>query len=307
MNVLSFLRRRRPQTRWQRWKSGFANFFFRDGPPHFLALFRILFGLVLFIEWSLHAPDVAMEFSNQGLVLPLDRGLSGAFPSLFVPPSVTIAWLIYGLFMASIALIILGLWTRGALLYAVFAYLYYWHLHLHLLGGSFDRIFFFLLMVLLISGCDRTFSLRMYFKKGSWTAWEPISALPQRLIALQITALYLGVGWQKLWLPDWQSGEIIRLSLMGRWATPLALAVGRLESPAWLMDLSNEAVKFCQFILPWLFWFAKTRWLAIGLQAFFLIIVATFLGMWWFLALIPASFAFWEPEKIQKWVSLRKT
>ena len=294
-----FLVRNHPKTLRKR----FEEFFFRDGPPHFLAAFRIVFGIFLFIHWSLNLLDVRMLFSDQGLVFPLNKGLGALWPSLFVPPTLPVAYALYLAMMISLALIVIGFCTRLALVLALALYIYYWHLFLHLLGGSFDRIFVFLLLVLLISGCDRTYSLRMYLKKGSWTAWEPVSVLPQRLIALQITALYIGVGWQKLWLPDWQSGEILRLSLMGRWATPIAFWWARQNLSAGFLDLSNEVVKFCQFVLPWMFWYRPTRWLAFGLQAFFLIVITVFLGMWWFLALIPASFAFWEPEDIKEFFS----
>jgi hypothetical protein len=239
-----------------------------------------------------------MLFSNQGMVFPLDAGIAAWWPAVFIPPPLWLAWLLYALMLGSLVLVTVGFITRPALILALALYMYYWHLFLHLLGGSFDRIFVFLLLVLCISGCDRTYSLRMYLRKGSWRAWEHISVLPQRLIALQITALYLGVCWQKFWLPDWQSGEIIRLSLMGRWATPLALWFAQRQMPDWWYDISNELVKFGQFVLPWMFWIRSTRWVAFGLQAFFLIVITAFLGMWWFLALIPASICFFEPEGI---------
>lgn len=280
-------------------------FFFRDGPPHLLALFRIIFGIFLLIHWGLRLPHVAMLFSDQGMVFPLDTGLGAFFPALFAPPPLWLAWTIYLTFLGALVLVVIGYQTRLALALALALYLYYWFLFLHLLGGSFDRIFIFLLLVLAISGCDRTYSLRMKLRRGSWTAWEPISVLPQRLIALQITALYVGVCWQKFWLPDWQSGEILRLTLMGRWATPLAFWVARLKPSEGFLDVSNEIIKFGQFLLPFGLWYRPTRLLAIIAQAFFLSVVTAFLGMWWFLALVPASFCFYEPEDVARRLRVR--
>lgn len=287
-------------------RSAFEHFFFRDAPPHFLALFRIVFGLFLLYHWGKYLPYVATLFSREGMVFPLDTGLGAFLPQIFVPPSVPVAYAILGTMLLALILFIIGWKTRLAAAIVLVCYVYYWHLFIHLLGGTYDRTFIFYLFILFCSGCDRTYSLRMYLEKGSWTAWVPVSVLPQRIIALQVTALYLGVCWQKFWLPAWQDGEIIRLSMMGNWSTPLAYRLARLNFSSAFYDVANQLIKFCQFFLPWLFWIRATRWLAIGLQAFFLLNVTAFLGMWWFLALIPASFAFWEPERIQAWVAPQK-
>lgn len=275
------------------------HFFFRQGPPHLLALLRIVFGAFLLYHWGKYLPDVTMLFSNKGLVFPANE--------LLIPPSPLIAHLIHALMMAGLLCFTLGIFTRLALALTLALYVYYWHLFIHLLGGTYDRTFMFYLFVLLWSGCDRTYSLRMYLKKGSWKAWEPVSVLPQRIIALQITALYLGVCWQKFWLPAWQNGDIIRLSLMGNWSTPLAYWFAGFGFSDRFYNIANDIMKFCQFVLPWLFWIRSTRWLAIGMQALFLILVTAFLGMWWFLALIPASFMFFEPERVKGWLDVHRS
>jgi hypothetical protein len=46
---------------------------------------------------------------------------------------------------------------------------------------------------------------------------ETIPIWPQRLVMLQVTAIYLGTGVYKVMTSDWSSGEIFESSLQGAW------------------------------------------------------------------------------------------
>lgn len=290
-----------------------SRFFFRSGPPHALALFRIGFAAFLLFYWSLKLPHVAMIFSKEGIVLPY---LSASdLPQFLAPiaaaPSAVVAQVLFLLFLLSLTLLLLGSMTRTAAFVAFAFTAYYWNLSLHLFGTSFDQLFLFILLVLGMSPADRTLSIAMMRRHGSVFAWEPAPVTIQRVLALQVSAVYLGVGWQKLLLPDWQSGEILVQGFMGRWATPLAYRMLRLNLPLAFYDASVVIVKCFELLLPFGLWIRRfgIRYIFFAGATIFFIGIALFLAIWWFLVLIPACVLFLEPEEAKKfseWFLRRK-
>ncbi len=285
--------RQRLRSAWTAWDT----FWCRECPPHLLAAFRIIFGAFLLFYWALKIPYVAMFFSDQGIHQPAIWPLA-PLGFLFAPPPLWAAWILYGSLLFSLFCFTLGAWTRGSAIIAFVLYAYYWILTLHQFGTSFDRLFLFTMLVLCFSGCGETFSLDMRLRRGSWTAWRPISILPQRLLAVQIAVTYLGVGWQKLGLPDWQSGEVLAVGFVGRWATPPAWWVARLNLPMWVYDRMVDIVKYFEFLMPIGLWIPRWQWWFFAGGAIFHTVITIFLGIWWFQALIPAYVLFLRPEDV---------
>lgn len=283
---------------WNHW-------WFRQAPPHLLAIFRILFGAFLLFTFGLQLPHVAMLYSREGLLIPLytpDRLLT----VIFAPPTAAIAYLIFLTFMAALFFFTLGCLTRVAAGVAFLLYCYYWIIALFHLGASFDRLFMFTMLVLTFSGCGKTFSVDMWWRRGSWTAWEPISILPQRLLSVQIMMTYLGVGWQKLILPAWQSGEVLSWGFVGRWATPPAWWIARRNIPLPYYDALNWLIKVFEITMPFGLWIRRTRlWYFAG-GALFHIGIASLLAIWWFVALIPAYILFLGPEEVSQFSTARR-
>ncbi len=270
----------------------------RTAPPHVLAIFRIAFGLFLLLYWGLRLPHVPMMFSVEGLLLPNIPGLAPSWMQTLFHPTPLWAWITYAAMMTSLVLFTVGALFRPATFVAIVLYFYYWQLSLHLLPTSFDRLFGFTFFVLLFSGADRTFSLRMWWREGSWMAWEPISVLPQRILALQITATYWGVGWQKMVLPDWQGGEMLPYSFVGTWGTPVAYWMVRQNWPMEFYDWSVLTVMAFEFFLPFGLWVPGWRWFFYAGGLIFHSLIWIFLDIWWFMVLVPAYIVFFEPEAI---------
>lgn len=267
-------------------------FFFALVPPHGLALIRIALGLFLLIYWCVYLPRVGMLFSEEGLVIPY----SSALPPI---PSVSQAYAIYILILIPIIALLLGWHMRIAGMLLCGAMLYYWLLSFHNFPSSYNRILLFVTFIIALSGADRTLSLRMYRKWRSWTAFEVVPAWPLRIIAIQITALYLGVSLQKAYLPGWQGGEIIAYSFINAWSTPLAYAVARMNIPIIWYDIAAWMTKILHGVLPiglWIPW--MQRWCFLG-AALFHIVITLVMGMWWFLVLIPLYIVFVDPSDVK--------
>jgi len=279
-------------TRWDFW-------WCRSAPPHVMAILRIAFGLFLLIEAATYLPFVPEMFSKEGLVMSMNLS---QFPDMFAkilkPPPVWAAWLFACAYVAALLMLITGTFMRAAIVILILLFWYYWQLSFHLFPSSYHRLFFFTLWVLLFSGADKTFSVRMFFKRGSFFAWDPISILPQRLISIQMTATYLGVGWQKLWLPTWQGGEVLPYSLITRWGSPSAFWMVSQNWPMWVYDTMNWTVKVFECLMPFGLWVPRLQWLFFAGGLVFHLSIAILLEIWWFLVLVPAYIVFLSPEDV---------
>lgn len=265
---------------------------FRKSPPHALAFFRIAFGAFLLFYWGGMILEVPMRFSTAGLLFPLHDS-----PLLSFIPSPVIAYIPFLLILFCFFCIMIGAHMRIATLSAFILYVYYQNISLHLFGTSYDRIFMVTLLVLAVSGADRTFSYAMRQKYGTALEWEYISVLPQRLIALQITFVYLGVGYQKIWLPGWKTGEILYYAFIGRWGTPLAYWFAA-HIPMVVFDWLLYTTKAFELLIPFGLWIRPVqKWFFLGGALFHTLITIT-LSIWWFMFLLPSYVIFLEPEAV---------
>ena len=279
--------------RWDSW-------WMRSGPPHVLAIFRIAFAAFLLLEAATYLPYVPLMFSSRGLVIPMQTGLA-----FLAPPSPPVAYAVAAAYCGALLFLLVGFGTRAALAALVLFFLYYWQLSFYAFPSSYHRLFFFSFLVLLLGGCDKTFSLRMKLARGSWCAWEPVSVLPQRLLAAQLTATYAVVGVQKWWLPLWRGGDILYYSFIGRWGTPLARWLVHAVPYPWFYDALTLATKLLETALPVAFWIPRVRWIAFGCGLVFPTLIALLLGIWWFLVLPPAYVLFLEPETVHGFLQRR--
>lgn len=273
-------------------------FWFREVPPHAIALFRILCGAWLTVYWLLFAPYVRLMFSRDGTAIPL-------LP--FEAPALSTAWILYALLIICLALVTIGLFFRIASAGAFVLATYHWFVSLHHFGTSFDLLYLFLLLCFALSEADATYSLSQRIIHGSFFAVRrPVSIFAQRLICVQITVTYFGVGMQKLWLPDFQGGEILSWSFMGLWSTPIALWTVQNIHSMEIFDAWNFVVKICEIALPIGLWIKPLqKWTFLG-GVLFHVALVLLLGMWWFLAMIASYHLFLDPEHVRKILTTRE-
>jgi hypothetical protein len=271
------------------------HWWFRQDDPHALALVRIVFGLFLFFYWALFLPYVPALFSTQGLALPL-------FVDGFLQtPDAPTAWILFGLPLLSCLLIAIGTLMRTSCIAAILLLTFFQYTSQHNAWFTMERLSLIFLFLLCCSGADYAYSLRMKLKHGRWSAWEPVSILPHRLIALQITATLLGAALVKVVMKDWQSGDIMAYSFIERWATPVGFWIAQQNIPLWMYDIATKALTLFELCLPFGLWTRWRMWWLAGL-AVFLVFNALILGFWWFLVLLPASITFWGPKEIAQWL-----
>jgi len=263
-----------------------------------MAILRIAFGLNMLLFFGIHVRDVPMFFSEQGLILPTIFLPQFLLPFL-TPPSVITAYIIYAVMIVSLLSFTVGFHTRLSAAIATLIYIYYITLFFHQGITSFMRLFLFLFIVFTCADSGKAFSVEMWRKHGSIFAWEMGSILTQRLVAIQITATYLGVGWQKVWLPDWQGGEILYYSFQSMWATPIAWWLVREQFPMWVYSAMVIVVTYFETALPFGLWIPKVqKWFMLGGILFHVGISLFLAAIWWFYAMIAAYITFCKPEDV---------
>jgi hypothetical protein len=283
------------QKQWNHW-------WFREADPHGIALFRIIFGLYLLLYFGLRLPHVPMLFSELGLVIPFDLYLPENLRFILAPPSVEVAYLLFSLLILSLISFTIGAYTRISAMIALLFFIYYVFLAFHMMGGpTYNRLFPLFLLFFTFSDAGNAFSYDMWKKHGSFKAWEPASILTQRLITIQVTATYLGVSFQKIWLPDWQGGELLYYSFQGMWSQPLAWWFVQQDVSMYIYDAMVFIVKVFQVAWPFGLWFRKLRpWFILGGFLFHFGVSFFLSAIWWFYALVATYYLFYEPEEIAR-------
>ena len=281
---------------WQRWNA----WWFRDAPPHATALFRIFFGLSLLIYYAVQIPQVPMLLSREGLAIPYDLWLPENLRFLLTPLPLWGATILFALLLLSIFTLIIGCAARTSAWVVLLLTLYCNLLSFHNSSTSYNRLFLFFTFLLCISdAAGKAFSWQMWRTHGSFLAWEPGSILTQRLVTVQLTATYLGVGLQKLWLPGWEDGKVLFYSFQGMWATPLAFWFAHQQFPMWVYDGITLIVKAFEVALPFGLWIRKVRpWFFLGGLLFHAGVALFLAAIWWFFPMPLAYLLLYEPEEV---------
>jgi hypothetical protein len=130
-------------------------------------------------------------------------------------------------------------------------------------GGGHDRLITNGLWLLVLAPADQTLSLRARLSTGAWVDSTPVAAWPRYLAVVQLTAMYVTTGIQKLgldWLPQGGWLAVYYALLLPSWA--------RLEELSWvawldpflrLGTLSTWLFEIFWFLVPLALWFRDSR------------------------------------------------
>ena len=283
----------------KRWNT----FWHKKVSPHGFAILRVSFGIFLIVYWSTYVLRVPSLFSETGLVVSRYPTIeNGLLQFLLTPPSVSLAYILYGIFLLCIVGILVGYPLRlagtGVLLFLA----YYYALSFYNFPSTYNRLIFLSTILLTFGGSDKTYSIASRLKGGSFAHSTQIPIWPLRLLAIQICFTYFGAGIQKFFLPGWNGGEMLSFAFIGRWATPLAFDLIRLNLPMWFYDALVYFTKLMHLTLPIGLWIPKYQKCFILLASSFHIFVSLLLGMWWFLVMIPMYIVFLDQEKVRVWI-----
>lgn len=250
-----------------------------DGRP--LAAFRIGFGVFVFAYLARFAADITLRFSSQGVTTAHALG--------WVPSS-NIAHLLFGLSLASTVAFTVGYRVRWTTPLSALGFLHHWAVGLSVRFSAFDHLILLLWLVLCFAESDARWALGSK-PKARVVAW------PQRLLLLQLFALYVGAALWKLQTEAWFTGELLRHTIMGMWATPAAFWVAGQELPLAVWDALTAATIVLELLLVPGLLMRRTRRVAVFAGTFFHLAMAVLLSVPEFMVCVIVYVLLWEPER----------
>jgi hypothetical protein len=260
---------------------------FSPASPYPIAAFRILLAIFLLGYLGALAPFVSVLFSSEGVYAPY------VLPDLAPPPAA--AYALYGLMLLLCGLLLLGF--RSGLVIPCLLVLFFHHYFLSLAvrHSSFDRLIAIYLLILWPARADAVWGW------SSSTKAAETASFAGRLIRFQTIVLYLGAGLWKALNPAWQSGELLRSTLLGVWATPLAFwAVRQQPEPAFWAAASWGVISF-ELALAALLWIRATRPVAIVLGIAFHLLNSVVIAIPEFLVCLAPYVFFVHEDTPRRW------
>ncbi len=282
-------------------------FWFSSGPPHGLAVFRILLGLYFLVYWLTRLPYVELLFSNEGMAFPYFdfpadgiADLNGLLGWLARPGPPPLAWALYGLTIASVVAFTLGVLTRTALLTHLLLFAYSFLVQGHLVDTSFDRVLFIITVILAMGTSDAIYSVaaRNRRRRGM-PAVDQIPIWPARLIAAQIAMMYVGAGILKILAPAWNQGEMLLYTMLADWGSDTAVALAGSLRHLGCWDLAVLLTMLGEVYAPFVLYNRRFQKPAFVVGTLFHAAIGAFLNIWPFMFMPLTYVLFIDPDEFR--------
>lgn len=236
-------------------------FFFTIAPTYNLAIFRIVWGTLIFMSVLAEIGNVQDFYGPDALVSLVHVQSRFRDPQLnlfnIFPESVNTAYGIYALTLLSLFMVAIGRWTRFFLFSSLVCLVSLNMRNVWLLSGM-DVLIRCIFIILVWSPCANVLSLDSYMAKRKG---KPLpKSAPQwtwRLIQIQLSVVYLWTFWAKFKGANWIEGSAVyyatRLETMRNLTIPWIL-----DSRPILM-LATWSTLIIECALGSLVWFKKLR------------------------------------------------
>ncbi len=206
---------------WER----IERFWFRPVSASGFGMMRVAYGLTAFMVFALQWNNVPRYYSDHGMMphAAMDFFLRPDYRFTilgWIMNPADVSWL-YLLLLASLILVTLGIWTRAGLIVST-VLLYSFHEYNPVLLDGGDTLLRLIGLILLLSPCDRTFTLgtlrrrlRSVVQHGEDQApsERTMAIWPYRLLLWQMICIYISSTWEKLSGTTWPSGSAVAIVL----------------------------------------------------------------------------------------------
>lgn len=231
------------QILWQRW----VRFWFQPVSANGFGLMRILYGISTLIVFTLQWPVIQSYYGNTGIISSDAAAQflrsTNRFSLLDYVSSVEIVSALYVLLLIALVFVTIGLFTRTALITSTIIVFSFHEYATVILDGG-DTMIRIIAFMLLISGCDRAFSVRnLRYRYWQWmhthldqpASERTIPAWPYRLLLWQMTVLYISSTFLKLkgdmWLDGTAAGSVLFHSNFSRVPFEIAATLFPFSAP----------------------------------------------------------------------------
>jgi len=246
-------------------------FLFAPQKPTPVALFRILYGLLIILDLILLRPDWLTWFGPRGMISQgvMHQMEPGARINLFSLIPQTDFWVnaYFWFFLAAAALLTIGFATRASSI-AVFLCLTSLHqrnLYIIHSGDALLRVIGFFLMFAPAGAAFSADRLIRIWKGREGVEIEPRSPWAQRMIQFEVALLYLVTFWMKSQGPSWADGTalyyVYHLDQFRRFPLP-----SWIQAPL-MVKLATWTTLAIEFSLGVMVWFKELRYPVLVLGA----------------------------------------
>jgi Vitamin K-dependent gamma-carboxylase len=202
-----------PRAHVQEAVAGWNRFWFGPISTAPLAVFRIVYGLILFF-WTLSLLPELSPFFTKGGIFPQQPhyiggawGLLGSFPS---HTFLVVMWV--ALLVASIALV-LGLFPQLAAAVACVALVSFERRNPYVFNSG-DGLLRLVALYLVFAPTAASLSVqRLLRNRGEFWTFPARPAWPMRLLQIQFSAIYLFAVWDKTRGTTWNNGTAVSIAL----------------------------------------------------------------------------------------------
>lgn len=226
-----------------------------------LGVFRIVFGLVCFLNYALLWPEADLWLSDAGWL----RGPEAAQVAGWLRPSPLLFWqdplmvrAVLGLAMVVSLLLAAGWHSRTVSVVFYLLALSVHHRNLLTCAGP-DAVLmnFAFLMMFCPSGAAFSIDARRRSLRRGILAEPLVLPWAQRLMQLQVSLIYFSTALYKASGTSWADGSALHLVLSNGGFRRFTL--GLLDGPPELVILLTQGALALEFTLPFLLWFRPTR------------------------------------------------
>lgn len=288
---------------------GWDRFFYSRTDASALSLFRLVFGIFLFINGISLVEDFHEWYGlGDKALIPLRDSLT--WYSNFrinvyswLSPTESSAWLVLWTYIISSFMVMIGFKTRISTIVCFFLMVSMQNRNYSILNSG-DTIMRCMLFLMMFAPTHVKYSVDAYLRKKAGHPYDSnISILTIRLMQLQFSLVYLATTLFKLKGYDWVDGTAVyytsRLVNFQRVALPIVF-----DYPS-LVKMATWSALFIEFAMGTLVWFKELRlWVLLaGLLLHLGIEVSMSIGFFeW--VMIAAYILFLEPREIN-WFKLR--
>lgn len=286
--------------------SGWNKFFFEERPTEGIALFRIIWASLLFAYFLMDLGNIADFYGPHAIISHTTA--EDKFPFLHISifkmfkPTYEVAYGVMVVYGISLAMSILGLFTRYSLVVAFVCMASLHQRNIWLLSSS-EMLMRAITLLLICSPCGHSFSLdsllgryfENYRQKKTWPVWA------LRLIQIQISVVYLWTVWHKLKGETWLDGTAVyyatRIEGLTNFPVPFLL-----DSPIFIR-LATWGALLVEFSLGALVWVKPLRKPVIILGILFHLGIEYTMSIPFFeLSMIVLLINFFTPEELKSFV-----
>lgn len=286
-------------------KDAWNKFFFEPRPTESIALFRIVWGLILAAYLICELPNLS-DFYGPHALLSLST-VRAQFPfahaNLFhlLSGSYEAVYFLVAVYALGILGTILGFYTRTSLIIVLLCMTSFHQRNIWLLSSS-ECLMRIMTLYLVCSPCGNSMSIDRLLKRELPREWSPWVL---RLIQIQLSVVYLWTVWHKLKGDNWFDGSAVyyatRVDAMKNFPVPYLL------DNAFLLQLMTWGTLLLETALGTLIWFKEYR------RKLILAGLAFHFGIEWMMSIpffeinmAALLILFFTPEEVREFVQRKK-